>query len=232
MIPTVETVWDVVKRHDLQLVLFDMDDTLYPEYDYVLSGFSVVGRYMQERYGISQAFEQLKELFDRDSARVFNRLMDAHGISYTDEDVRTWISLYKNHRPTLTLDASVADMLSALKENGIRLGVITDGNPVQQQYKFEALGLSRWIEECVITDRLGGEQYRKPHPEAFERMARYFDVPFEKTAYIGDNPKKDFAIRAVYPIVTVHYQGERHGLYRQEAYRDDIKPCYILSELK
>ena len=228
----IQSLWDAIDSHNIRLVVFDMDDTLYPEYDYVLSGFEAVAEQLQIQYGVERASEKLRMLFDENPQQVFNRLLDAEGIGYTQNDILRCVSVYKQHKPTLRLTTGAEQLLSALKEKGISLGMITDGNPVQQQNKFDALGLVRWIDRCILTDSLGGEQYRKPHPVSFEMLHKHFGVPFHQMMYVGDNPKKDFAVRNVHPIVTVHYQGETRGIYQKESYRDGILPNYILHEMK
>ena len=44
----------------------------------------------------------------------------------------------------------------------------------------------------IITDELGGAEFRKPNETAFRQMAEALAAPFERMVYIGDNLKKDF----------------------------------------
>ena len=70
------------------------------------------------------------------------------------------------------------------------MGIITDGRPEGQYAKIRALGLN--VDELIITDELGGIEFRKPNEMAFRLMKMKMDVPYEKMVYIGDNIKKDF----------------------------------------
>lgn len=85
-----------------------------------------------------------------------------------------------------------------------KVGIITDGRPEGQRNKITALGLEEYVEEIIITDELGGTEYRKPCDKAFRIMQEKMGVKFERTLYIGDNLKKDFqaplqlGMRAVY----------------------------------
>ena len=56
-------------------------------------------------------------------------------------------------------------MIENLKTKGIKVGIITDGRPEGQRNKIEALGLD--IDDVIITDELGGTQFRKPCDIAF-----------------------------------------------------------------
>jgi putative hydrolase of the HAD superfamily len=81
-------------------------------------------------------------------------------------------------------------MLQRLKKQGKKIGIITDGRPEGQRAKIAALQLK--VDECIITDELGGIEYRKPNELAFRLMQERMQVPYEKMVYIGDNIKKDF----------------------------------------
>ena len=52
---------------DWQGIVFDLDDTLYPERDYVLSGFKAVASWAEARLGVPSlgGFSGLRRLFDK-----------------------------------------------------------------------------------------------------------------------------------------------------------------------
>ncbi len=229
MIEFITSINNIIQKHDLQVILFDMDDTLYPEYEYVLSGFFAVAQMVEQQYMLKDAFATMKALYNADRQRVFNRLFESFGIPYTQEDIQTCIRTYKEHTPDIALTDGVKSLLKNLKKEGFGLGLITDGNSMQQHRKIEALCLEEYFDHIIVTDDLGGTNYRKPHPQAFAMMQSMFDIPFEHMAYIGDNPAKDFAIRQTYPLVTVHVMsGNQQAVYSDVAYLDDVLPQYIL----
>jgi putative hydrolase of the HAD superfamily len=45
----------------IQALIFDLDDTLYPESDFLTSGYRVVARYVADNYAYS--FDQIHSLF-------------------------------------------------------------------------------------------------------------------------------------------------------------------------
>ena len=74
-----------------------------------------------------------------------------------------------------------------------KLGLITDGRPAGQRAKIKALGIENLFDCIIVTDELGGVEYRKPNGKAFELMSKEFGVPYDEMVYVGDNIKKDFA---------------------------------------
>ncbi len=49
--------------------------------------------------------------------------------------------------------------------------------------------------DAVVSSADSG--WRKPHPEAFERLASHLEVPIETVTHIGDTPEADGGIEAV-----------------------------------
>lgn len=206
-------------------VVFDLDDTLYPETDYVKSGFAEVGKVMESRFGISDAYQKLLDCFLADRNDVYGRVLSGSNAVFTQGDIADLVRLYRTHTPKLTLSEEVRQTLSALRKRGLKLGVITDGRPYQQRAKMTALGIEGLVDCAIVTDELGGEEYRKPHPKAFETMYARLDVAPNQMIYVGDNPKKDFAIKRYLPVKTVMLQS---GLYRDESFLDGIEPDTII----
>lgn len=77
-------------------------------------------------------------------------------------------------------------------KNYIKIGIITDGRVSGQKKKLQALGLDKLVDDIIITDELGGIQFRKPCDIAFRIMQHRWGLPFEQMTYVGDNAEKDF----------------------------------------
>ena len=48
------------------------------------------------------------------------------------------------------------------------------------------------VDDIIITNELGGIQFRKPWDIAFCIMQKRWRLPYEQIVYVGDNPNKDF----------------------------------------
>lgn len=195
----------------LKAVVFDLDDTLYREYDYVKSGFHAVADYLEE----PEIFNKLIELYQINKRNVFQRM------GLTDYDCQKCIEIYRNHFPKLSLPDDVIKTLTVLKKNKFKLGIITDGRVEGQHNKLQALGLYELVPKVIITDTFGIE-FRKPHPKSFECMREYLEVQFDEMMYVGDNPQKDFYIRKTYPIYTVRIDNFEKGLYGNTQYYGNV----------
>ena len=48
------------------------------------------------------------------------------------------------------------------------------------------------VDYIIITDELGGVEYRKPNEKAFVIMKDQLHVEYDEMCYVGDNINKDF----------------------------------------
>ena len=176
-------------------MLFDLDDTLYPEHDFVDGGFRAVGAFLGPRLGrtVDEIAARLWTLHVRDGrGRLFDTLLAEHGITDDPDLVLACLLAYRTHRPRLELFPGVADAIEELAAEGYRLGIVSDGQATVQRHKLEGLGpLASLFEAVVLTDELGAG-HRKPSAVPFRVACRVLDVPPAQAAYVGNDPRKDF----------------------------------------
>jgi len=176
----------------IKAVVFDLDDTLYPERAYAFSGFEAVAERFADRLGdAAHAAAVMRDLFDTEHRpRVFNALLARLGVNETAGFVQEMIEAYRDHRPIIALYGDADAALTRLRP-GHRLGIITDGPQAQQAAKVAALGVTTRVDEVILTDELG-PGFAKPHPRAFELMADKLGMLHGQCAHVADNPAKDF----------------------------------------
>ena len=189
----------------LKGIIFDLDDTLYPEKDYVKSGYSQVARLFPT---IPDAADQLWQYFQTGKPAI-DVFLQAIGQENRKEEC---VKLYRNHLPDIKLYKEIKPLLLKLKSQGVKLGLITDGRPEGQRNKIKALGLDTLIDDILITDELGGPQFRKPCDIAFRILQLRWNIPFDQLLYVGDNPVKDFLAPRTLGMKTIWFKNPE-GLY-------------------
>ncbi len=207
----IETVTDVrMHLNGLKAIIFDLDDTLYGEKEYVRSGYRAVAELLPE---VSDCETKLWKAFEEGKSAM-DEVLKNEGI-YTDERKQTCLKTYRFHQPQIHFYDGVAEMLAGLREAGYQLGVITDGRPEGQRAKIAALGLESLVDRIIITDELGGVEYRKPNPAAFVRMSELLGVECSEMCYVGDNIRKDFIAPEQLGMRCVWVRNE-DGLYTKD----------------
>jgi putative hydrolase of the HAD superfamily len=178
----------------IKAVVFDLDDTLYLERDYVASGFRAVAADLCLRSPLceDEIFGWLwKQFLWGSRGNSFDRLLQKYPQLSSAVTVSDLVTLYRSHTPRLELLQGIEDLLEAVIASGAQTGIITDGPVVSQTAKIRALGLDSRIGLLVKTGEWGAE-FCKPHPRAYDRIATQTGIPARQCVYIGDNPEKDF----------------------------------------
>lgn len=197
---------DPGKRTSVKGVIFDLDDTLYSEKEYVWSGYNEVSDFFGGGY-TSELYH-----FFLNGKPAIDELMRETG---HEEEKDEAVEVYRHHKPDLHLYDGVAELISELKSKNIRVGIITDGRPEGQRNKLEALGLYDMMDDIIITDELGGKQFRKPCDIAFRIMLTRWRLNPADVVYVGDNAAKDSQAPRQLGMRFLWFDNEE-GLYRSE----------------
>jgi putative hydrolase of the HAD superfamily len=173
------------------VVVFDLDDTLYLERDFVRSGFAAVGAWLGAHYGVVDFEAHAWDLFLAGRrGDVFDRTLPQLGLDPQPGLVRRLVEVYRQHPPTIGLEPAATELLEALGGR-CRLAVLTDGYHATQRRKIAALALDTRCRPIVCTDQWGREHW-KPSPRGFLHIQQALEAPPQSCIYIGDNPAKDF----------------------------------------
>jgi putative hydrolase of the HAD superfamily len=185
----------------IQAVVFDLDDTLYPEEEFVYGGFRAVSKVVHHHQGLP-IYEELTALFEAgERSDLFTKVLRRHVESVEESWVQELVQVYRNHQPTLHPYSEVSAFLTTLR-NRYRLGILSDGWLRVQKRKLAALGIEQFFEVIIFSDQWGIDHW-KPHPLSYEECARRFALAPEALVYIADNPVKDFVTARKMGIKTV-----------------------------
>lgn len=169
--------------------MFDVDDTLYLERDYVASGFAAIEKWCAEHLATSGVGTRAWELFEAGGrGDTVTRALAACGILDSDAVIGVLVQMYREHVPTIDLLADARDVIQAL-HGRTPMSVVTDGPASSQHKKIAALGIAQFADPIVVTADLHSS---KPDPAVFLAAAAHWQLEPEEIVYIADNPAKDF----------------------------------------
>lgn len=185
-----------------KLYIFDLDDTLYNEHDYVYQAFRNVAKYLSEYVTDDEDFlyKKMLECLEKNGrGKIFDTIIEEssfyQGCSVT---VGELVKVYRATKPSLFLYDDARIFLEGIKEhnnanpdNIIRTGIITDGCSIVQHNKINGLNISDFFDEIIVTDDF--ENAAKPSTIPYKIfLDKYRDIKPMECVYIGDNPSKDF----------------------------------------
>jgi len=221
----------------MRVICFDLDDTLYKEIDYLKSAYIEIascaadmctGTSFLPKVLAVKAYEAMLAAW-QGGKNAFDELNAYLGLSVPGS---VYLSLYRNHRPLLELDACTFDALKRLRMNGWTIGLITDGRSVQQRHKIESLNLNCFVDEddIVISQEFGSEKPASANYEYF--MKRYPNAA--EYVYVGDNVDKDFIAPNQLGWTTVCLKDDGRNIHRQdfESASADALPMRVIDSLE
>lgn len=177
----------------MKAVLFDLDDTLYPEREFVRGGFARVAERLARETGVAapRLRDELLAVLARDGrGRVLDTVLERLGLR-SDERIAILLHLYRTHVPSLRPFDDVPPALARLRREGLRLGILTDGMASVQHRKLAALGLEPAVDAVVCSDELG-PGCSKPAAAPYRALLALLDVAPAEACYVGNDLTKDF----------------------------------------
>ena len=164
------------------IIVFDLDDTLFPEKEYFFSGISFVEEYISLLYGVSFNGEILKA-YKNGVKDLWGWACKEVGMTLEMKDSFLW--LYRNHYPKINLFPGIFELIAELIQLNARVIILTDGRSISQRLKIKALKLD-YLPVYI------SEEYLSVKPDKKRFLLIQNDWKGSKFVYIGDNPNKDF----------------------------------------
>ena len=178
----------------LQLLAFDLDDTLFPEREFVKSGFGAVAQHLSNFYKVDGPtfFHTAWHLFENGSrGTIFNQALELLGVVSPPELIPELVAVYRAHQPYIQPFREVPELLRNLQECNLSLALISDGPAQMQENKLTALGLEKYFQYIIFTASYGLD-WAKPSFRSFEKVMKLKRVEPAACVYVADNPRKDF----------------------------------------
>lgn len=198
-------------------VVFDLDDTLMCEIDYLKSAYREIAKKTS-----TYEYETMISLYQQ-GKDVFLYLEQKYGI-----EKRILLHMYREHFPNIVLTDDTLEVLDFLQNKGCVLGLITDGRSVTQRNKIKALGIEEFFSKIIISEEFGTE---KPNRKNYEDFHQYC---VEEYFYIGDNVKKDFVAPNSLGWKTVCLLNQGNNIHPQdfEEFPKEYQPQYKINNIK
>lgn len=169
-----------IKIDENTVIVFDLDDTLYNELDYLKSAYIEISKELKPN-NWEPLFSRLFSIY-RNKQDVFEFISSTYKL-----DKEELIQRYRNHLPNINPFDGVLDTLQKIKDSKGKLAIITDGRSITQKNKLKKLGLLPYFDFIIISEEIGTE---KPNESNYKKVENHFNL--KTYFYIADNFKKDF----------------------------------------
>ena len=97
----------------IKVIVFDLDDTLYDEIEYVKSCFKEVSNYFSYKFKIDKSLiynYMIQDLETNGRGKIFDNMLENFKI-YSKENIKKAILVYRTHKPNIVLPQESIEVL-------------------------------------------------------------------------------------------------------------------------
>lgn len=168
-----------IKNISKTFFVFDLDDTIYMEYNYKKSGIKYILKVLKN-LGFNYKFN-LMYLMSLDDP--FQHIIEK--LSLPRHSVNNLIWQYRLHKPNIKLNEKTNKLIKYLNYKSAGIAILTDGRSFSQRQKLISLGLIKY--PFYISEEYND---KKPQLKRLKLIMKTFNA--ENYVYVGDNVNKDF----------------------------------------
>lgn len=171
---------------NIKIVAFDFDQTLVDE------AFPVRQRWQETLGKFLHLHEKLEEkfmaIFDAKGHKYTTNLDDTlQELNVSDEHITPIMESFRStHSDKELVYKNVFDVITLLKKEGFRVGIITDGRKGYQEDRLKHSGLYNLFDFFYY-----GDDHQKPDLEFFRKCINGENILPNELLYIGDDMVKD-----------------------------------------
>ncbi len=189
-------------------IIFDLDDTLYPEIAYLKAAFQAISKEFEAEYAVNAADIEsfLIKTFEKEGRQqLFNKCFNhflkgkkasksalkpqnTEGAYFEKNGVDCCLHILRTVKieEKITLFPYVYDLIPQLLAEKKQIFVVTNGNPTQQRNKIAHLDWQNL--DAHITFIIANEFAPKPSPKVFDDFLEpNFHLKNKKIRFIGDS---------------------------------------------
>lgn len=170
----------------INTVIFDFDGTLSSEREYIYGCFKYAEKEIEQKFGILNAYEKLKQLFNESWNDTFGRLLIREKVKYDEQDIKKLVKIYRQAPPVIKLYEDTEPTLQMLKHKEIKTAILTNGFYQIQNEKIKNSGLEEFFNAVEIPD-LYGREFWKPDARRLNELLKTLGSVPEEVLYIGDS---------------------------------------------
>lgn len=199
------------KLFKFDILVFDLDDTIYSQKNYDTPALLSVSRFIQKKTNLKSLdiFNTLRKLKKIRRGKppkfLFNIFFKNIKIKYKNYIVDKCVRLFQSYKcKELKKSKSLKFIIKNLYKKKI-LFLVTNGNVKRQNNKIKYLGIRKYFKKIFILD--GIKKETKPSINNVQSLVKFISIYKDfKSVYIGDNLITDRKFAKNLKISFIHFE--------------------------
>jgi putative hydrolase of the HAD superfamily len=172
--------------HSLKCVLFDLDGTLYDSVEYSERLELEIAKYVSQALGLSE--DSAREILLTRRKRLGTLTQTLASLGIDRQRFFETIAERVDPRMYLAKDQTIQDVLQALRNRGLKVGLVSNSGRTLVERVLNAIGLSPEVFDVVVTS---SEVEPKPSPHSFLLAMKRTNSDTSHTLYVGDRDEAE-----------------------------------------
>lgn len=173
-------------EREYSVFIFDLDNTLYNECDYLFSGYKAISDYIETKchnHTSAEYYDFLTSTYNQDGrSGLFDKLITHYNLQI---EINKLTDILHSHHTEIKLNIQAKELLDYLIGKDKKVYVLTNGNIKQQQNKVELLGINRQYPTLEVI--YANSITPKPSPISLLMIIKKENVKQENVLFIGDS---------------------------------------------
>lgn len=204
------------------VLVLDLDDTIYKEADYVISGIEHIASLIKKIKNIDLRDRILDFHHKQPNSDFLEFSCDIAALPASAKESLLWS--YRTHFPNIKIDDKTYTWLLKSDKSYHAVAILTDGRSITQRLKLAALGISSL--PAYIS-----EEWNSSKPDSKRFLAIQEEWGDKNYIYIGDNVQKDFISPKKLNWITIGLKDNGRNIHSQKNTSTTCQPEYWVSHL-
>jgi len=217
----------------IKAVLFDIDDTLFDSTTLAKMARMNAIKAMIECglpiKNVQKGYSLLMKIVKKYGSNYdehFDRLLETLGCIRDPKIIAAGIIAYHDTKlGYIKPNPDVIPTLISLRDEGCKLGIVSNGRSVKQWEKLIRLGLHHFFDAVIISEDVGSE---KPQSKIFRVATKKLRVKPEETIYVGDDLETDVLGANKAGLISTRVIKQKHG---EPILNKDMRPKFTITKI-
>lgn len=217
----------------IKAVLFDIDDTLFDSGTLAKMARMNAIKAMIECglpiKNVQKGYSLLMKIVEKYGSNYdehFDRLLETLGCTRDPKIIAAGIIAYHDTKlGYIKPNPDVIPTLIALRDEGCKLGIVSNGRSVKQWEKLIRLGLHHFFDAVIISEDVGSE---KPQSKIFRVALEELGVKPEETIYVGDDSETDVLGANKAGLISIRVIKQKH---EEPILNKDMQPKFTITKI-
>lgn len=202
-------------------LFIDLDDTLYNEVDFVISGYNHIYKWILKNLNIDIQYKPNKKDVINN---IENHIQTFIQKNYFEEKYSVkFIKLMREHKPNISLSNSNLKKLKVISKTFKNLVLVTNGRSISQRNKLQSLNIKMFFKEILISEEFG---FKKPDKIFYEKLIEKYKN--YNLIFIGDNIDIDLITPINKGLKTILIKNLNNRIHKLNSNHPSIKKIDLI----